>query len=512
MPMNPNEVGRYQELVRGYLVGVSSEFKSKDPVTGEETIVTKKNSTGLVGEPKDVVEALLSITEPRRNHHVSPSLQSGISSVKELLDNPDMYVQSPGGYDQFRGVILNCIQERINELQSLRSEEAQKLFEDQAAMRNSAAILKARVARTSPPGRSGRNTTLMLSNEDYDAYLAREVIRIEDEAIEALNEQVPDNEIIGASQDLLRIIIVDENVRKLITENDLSFSEVRGLFEQSRDKLYAISRPTVRGLMEDCLVPFSRVSLLYDESPEKLTTIAHDDVRALHCENYIYISRIMALYDESPAKLLAIAKPDVRNNLMGYFKLSVNDLSRLYDETSSMYPDKGIKLFDLSKTRVRRFAEDCNVHFEQISECYSKAPDKLYAISGPSVRRLVKRGIATLDQVSGLYDADPDKMYGLSGINFTSRSFNAYCNGESYSPQLGSSNSSSTLSDSARRQRGQSDEDPDSNVSYPSTSTSTSTSTSAGSSNDDIAGQVFGEHTARLQNLNRGGSNRRAHR
>jgi hypothetical protein len=78
-----------------------------------------------------IAEALKSITEPTVSHTVPQNLAGRIKSLKEIIDNPDWYVQNSKLYDQFKEIIIGRVAAKINEVQNLSPEEKQKYIADQ---------------------------------------------------------------------------------------------------------------------------------------------------------------------------------------------------------------------------------------------------------------------------------------------------------------------------------------------------------------------------------------------
>jgi len=135
----------YAELADGYLSGMSAYSRSEDSIRQEG------GTTGLVGKPEDIIEALSSITDPDGEHEVKEPLKESIGAIKELLENPDMYVRNPNDYDEFQGIVTSRIQKKIEDLKALSPEEAQQEQERQQQNVERARQAQEDLANATPP-------------------------------------------------------------------------------------------------------------------------------------------------------------------------------------------------------------------------------------------------------------------------------------------------------------------------------------------------------------------------
>jgi hypothetical protein len=85
-----------------------------------------------------IAEALKSITEPTVSHTVPQNLEGRIKTLKDIVDNPDLYVQDSQNYNQFTKIIIGRVAAKINEIQNLNPEEKQKYIADQKKVKEGA--------------------------------------------------------------------------------------------------------------------------------------------------------------------------------------------------------------------------------------------------------------------------------------------------------------------------------------------------------------------------------------
>lgn len=83
-------------------------------------------------------EALKVITEPTQNHQVSPSLTGRITAIKEIIDQPEIYVQNSEHYGEFKSIIVQRVASKIQELDALSLDEKEKYITDQKKLKERA--------------------------------------------------------------------------------------------------------------------------------------------------------------------------------------------------------------------------------------------------------------------------------------------------------------------------------------------------------------------------------------
>lgn len=98
-----------------------------------------------------VKEALLSISKPYENHHVPDSLKDRIGGIKDVLANPDMYVQNEANYLQFKNIILQRVAAKIQEIDTLKPAGKITYIENLKKIRDRAFQDQASMATRKPP-------------------------------------------------------------------------------------------------------------------------------------------------------------------------------------------------------------------------------------------------------------------------------------------------------------------------------------------------------------------------
>ena len=114
-----------------------------------------------------VREALLSITEPSRGHNVASSLRDRVTAIKEIVEEPEMYVQGEENYPEFQRIIMHRVAAKIQEIDTLKPEEKRKYIESQKEQRENASQNQAVMAgREREPSEEGSEAHV-ISREEW---------------------------------------------------------------------------------------------------------------------------------------------------------------------------------------------------------------------------------------------------------------------------------------------------------------------------------------------------------
>lgn len=84
-----------------------------------------------------VIEALKSIIEPQFNHIIPDSLKGRIKEIKDIIDEPELYVAKRENYRSFKMIVLGRVVFKINELNRLKPEEKERYINAQAELKKS---------------------------------------------------------------------------------------------------------------------------------------------------------------------------------------------------------------------------------------------------------------------------------------------------------------------------------------------------------------------------------------
>ncbi len=128
--MNTKLQADYAELVHQYLDNLPAEKEQDFEV---------------------IVEALKSITEPTVSHTVPQNLEGRIKTIKEIVDNPDLYVQDNKYYDEFKTIIIQRVVAKINEIQNLSPADKEKYIADQKKLKETAMASQSVIKTHQPP-------------------------------------------------------------------------------------------------------------------------------------------------------------------------------------------------------------------------------------------------------------------------------------------------------------------------------------------------------------------------
>lgn len=79
-----------------------------------------------VNEFSTVADALGTITDPKTSRTVPNGLKERISSIQELLDQPELYVENKKDYAAYRKVILDRVAAKVRELSSMTLAEKER--------------------------------------------------------------------------------------------------------------------------------------------------------------------------------------------------------------------------------------------------------------------------------------------------------------------------------------------------------------------------------------------------
>lgn len=119
-----------------------------------------------------IAEALKSITDSNPPHEVPNSLKDRITDLKDIIDNPDMYVQKKEHYEEFKNIILSRVAAKINELNQLTSTEQERAMDETIKKKTESKQNKDLMAKRKPPAPNSEAHTI--SEQEMLAELQRQ--------------------------------------------------------------------------------------------------------------------------------------------------------------------------------------------------------------------------------------------------------------------------------------------------------------------------------------------------
>lgn len=130
MPLSTKLQAEYTELINQYLDTI--------PVEKPEDFV-------------EIKEALQAITDPTQSHHIAPTLEGRIKDIKEVLEQPELYVAKTDDYQEFTSIVMRRIAAKVSEINNLSPSEKEKIISEQNEIKERALQNQALMASRSPP-------------------------------------------------------------------------------------------------------------------------------------------------------------------------------------------------------------------------------------------------------------------------------------------------------------------------------------------------------------------------
>lgn len=402
MPLTPKEISDINDLIKEKLEGHKLHTVSASSTTRSVTVIkTSSGITGL-GRPQRVIEALLSILEPNAGHHISSKLTETVESIKEILEKPELYVTKSENYQEFQGIIKQCIGETIQTLRQLSPEAAKELRAENRRLKQEKHANNQRVATAPEPVAGDERATLMLSDEEYQERLARQFL-VED--VHRILPFVPIEQLFSANAEFLEMALRRRYVRRIITSS--SFEHISTMFNENPEKFNALVSHGTNELMHAARINFRLIESIYDHSEETFHFIIQRPVIRLLTDgvtNYQNIERLCLNY---PDKLDFIAHHNTRDfmNITGF---DFNKVSEFYDANEA-------KLRAVAHPFVNTLINQRFASFEEVCSIYDENPEKLKAVSNPDISRVVR--LTCFADVCALYDKSSEEFLKLSDDN-----------------------------------------------------------------------------------------------
>jgi hypothetical protein len=178
MPLSSKLQADYTELANQYLDHIAPE--SRDPLESRKQVraITAALSVLLPQQnqpsdrtaesknqaPTSTVAPHSLSTQQNQPSDLGPSLQGRIESVRELLDNPGIFVEQEKDFEAFKSIVLARVKSRIGELEAMSQKNIEEQCEEQDKAKKSAEDFRARIAQVAPPAEG--SATHVVSEEE----------------------------------------------------------------------------------------------------------------------------------------------------------------------------------------------------------------------------------------------------------------------------------------------------------------------------------------------------------
>ncbi|WP_068467214.1 hypothetical protein [Candidatus Protochlamydia phocaeensis] len=98
-----------------------------------------------------IKEALQTITDSSVVHPVPKALESRVKAIKDLIEAPELFVQDRKDYDEFKGIILQRVVAKIQEINNLSIAEKERYIAVQKELKEKTTQEQSIMANRQPP-------------------------------------------------------------------------------------------------------------------------------------------------------------------------------------------------------------------------------------------------------------------------------------------------------------------------------------------------------------------------
>jgi hypothetical protein len=199
--MTPKLIADYVELANKYL----------------DQIPVEKTSDFEV-----ITEALKTITENKPVSSLPETLKGRISEIKDIIDNPDIYVAKKENYQEFKNIILNRVAGKIKEFSLLKPEEKEAYIANQAMAGNQRQQNQNVMSQYKPPSEDSEKHTI-----SEQQMLEEQQRQYQDEGpeldVERLRNRLTGARYSTASEGFRRNLEANEGIRHLMEDMDIPY-------------------------------------------------------------------------------------------------------------------------------------------------------------------------------------------------------------------------------------------------------------------------------------------------
>lgn len=283
------------------------KISDNDKIWYEELVddAVKKLPLDSKWEIKDTINALGKIAIPEKKHEMRYTTleEKIIKPIQELIDNPDMYVQDPANFEEFKEIIRQRVDYQINELvdkildkdflERAQNKQRDKLEKDDKARKEFKTKAEKAKSRLESPDETHKRL-LSLIDKKYLPDLSYQELKLQHPNLDR---------------------ILDPLVTDLILKKQLSFANARLL---GIDGLDYLKKFITKQLPDETLKRFGGEQI-YKWSPEKFLTFLYA------INEFVKLGDIDKSFTSDKDFMISLLSFDVVKSSLGYAAESLRD-------------------------------------------------------------------------------------------------------------------------------------------------------------------------------------------